>query len=119
MTDSEMIGWDRQVNGHEFEQDLGVGDGQVGPACCSPWGCKELDMAEQLDWTELSFLELQGLNTDFDLCTTSYQMALFVSSFLCMQNGHYQASYGSFVMMTRINSQHLALSLDKVASSGL
>ena len=32
--------------GHEFEQALGVGDGQGGLACCSPWGCKELDMTE-------------------------------------------------------------------------
>ena len=34
--------------GHEFEQALGVGDGQGGLACCSPWGCKELDMTESL-----------------------------------------------------------------------
>ena len=34
-------------NGHEFEQAPGVGDGQGGLVFCSPWGCKELDMAEQ------------------------------------------------------------------------
>ena len=34
--------------GHEFEQGLGVGDGQGSLVCCCPWGCKELDMAEQL-----------------------------------------------------------------------
>ena len=32
--------------GHEFEQSLGVGDGQGSLACCSPWGCKNLDMTE-------------------------------------------------------------------------
>ena len=79
-----MVGWHHQLNGHEFEQAPGVDDGQGGPACRSPWGCKELDMTEQLNWTEISFLEMQGLNTDFNLCTTSYQMALFVSSFLCL-----------------------------------
>ena len=67
-----------------IEEAPGVGDGRGGPACCSPWSCKELDITEQLNWTEISFLELQGLNTDFNLCTTSYQMALFVSSFLCL-----------------------------------
>ena len=35
--------------GHEFEQALGVGDGQGSLVCCSPWGCKELDMAERLN----------------------------------------------------------------------
>ena len=37
---------------HEFEQAQGVGDGQGGPACCSPWGCKESDTTEWLNWTE-------------------------------------------------------------------
>ena len=37
------------MQGHEFEQDLGVGDGQEGLVCCSPWGCKELEMTEQLN----------------------------------------------------------------------
>ena len=37
------------MDGCEFELTLGVGDGQGGPACCSPWGRKELDMAEQLN----------------------------------------------------------------------
>ena len=37
------------IDGHEFESILGVGDGQGGLACCSPWGRKELDMTEQLN----------------------------------------------------------------------
>ena len=37
------------LNGHEFEQDLGVGDGQGGLVCCSPWGCKESDTTERLN----------------------------------------------------------------------
>ena len=54
------VGWHHQLNGHEFEQALGVGDGQGSLACCSPWGCKELDTTERLNWTELNstyFLE--------------------------------------------------------------
>ena len=54
MTD-EMVGWHLWLDGHEFEQALGVGDGQGGLAFCSPWGCKELDTTEQLNWTELNW----------------------------------------------------------------
>ena len=45
--------WLDGINGHEFEQVLGVGDGQGGLACCNPWGCKEWDMTKQLNLTEL------------------------------------------------------------------
>ena len=48
MIEDETVGWHHQVNGHEFEQAPGVGDGQGSWACYSPWGCKELDMTEQL-----------------------------------------------------------------------
>ena len=41
-----MVGWCHRLHGHEFEQALGVGDGQGGLARCSPWGCKELAMTE-------------------------------------------------------------------------
>ena len=45
----EMVGWHHQLNGHEFEQTPGVGDGQGGLACCSPWGCKESDTTKRLN----------------------------------------------------------------------
>ena len=47
MTEYEMVGWYHCLD--EFEQALGVGDGQGSLVCCSPWGCKELDMTEQLN----------------------------------------------------------------------
>ena len=50
MTEDEMVGWHHWLNGHEFEQALGVGDGQGSLACCSPWGCKESDTTEPLNW---------------------------------------------------------------------
>ena len=40
MTEDEMVGWHDQLNGHEFEQDSGVGDGQGSLVCCSPWVAK-------------------------------------------------------------------------------
>ena len=48
-TEDEMAGWYHQLNGHEFEQTLGDTKGQGSLACCSPWGCKELDTTEQLN----------------------------------------------------------------------
>ena len=55
-TEDEMVGWHHQLNGHEFGYTLGVGNGQGGLVCCSSWGCKESDMTEQLNWTELGYL---------------------------------------------------------------
>ena len=51
-TQDEMSGWHLQINGHEFEQAPGVGDGQRSLVCCSPCGRKELDTTEWLNWTE-------------------------------------------------------------------
>jgi len=51
MTEDEMVGWHHRLNGHEFEQAAGDGEGQGSLACCSPWGCKELDTTEQLNTT--------------------------------------------------------------------
>ena len=48
MTEDEMIGWHHRFDGHEFEQALGVGDGQGSLVCFSPWGSKESDTTERL-----------------------------------------------------------------------
>ena len=52
-TKDEMVGWHHRLDGREFEQAPGAGDGQGGLVCCSPWGHKELDVTEWLNWTEL------------------------------------------------------------------
>ena len=49
MTEDEMFGWHHQLDGYEFEQALGVGDGQGGPVWCSSWGRKESDTTEQIN----------------------------------------------------------------------
>ena len=56
MTEDEMVGWHHWLDGHEFEQALGAGDGQGSLACCSLWGHKGLDMTERLNWTELNWI---------------------------------------------------------------
>ena len=52
-TEDELVGWHHWLNGHEFEQALGIDDGQGSLVWCSPWGCKELDTTEQLNSTEV------------------------------------------------------------------
>ena len=52
MIEDEMVGWHHQLNGHEFEQASGIGDGQGSLECCSSWGCKESNTTERLNWIE-------------------------------------------------------------------
>ena len=49
MTEDKMVGWHHSLNEHEFEQAMGIGDGQGGLVCYNPWGFKQLDMTEQLN----------------------------------------------------------------------
>ena len=56
MTEDKMGGWHHWLNGREFEQALGGGEGQESLACCSPWGCKESDMTERLHNSDRSLI---------------------------------------------------------------
>ena len=70
-----MVGLHHQLNGLQFEQALGVGDGQGSLACYSPWGCKEFNMTERLNWTERSSIRLNTLQ-----CLTKYHPVQNVSN---------------------------------------
>ena len=71
-TEDEIVGWHHQLNRHEFEQTPGVGDGQGGLVCCNSWGCKESDMTERLNWTELKWMShVQVLKIKFRNCGIS------------------------------------------------
>ena len=48
-TENEIVGWHHQLNGHEFEQAPGDGEGQGNLVKCNPWGCKELDVTERVN----------------------------------------------------------------------
>jgi len=52
MTEDEMVGWHHRFDGHGFEQAPGVGDGQGSLAWCCPWGHKQLDTTDRLNWTD-------------------------------------------------------------------
>ena len=57
MTEDELVGWHHWLDGHEFEQAPGIGDRRWSLVCCSPWGHKESDMTEQLNWTDLTYMQ--------------------------------------------------------------
>ena len=59
MTEDERVGWHHWLNGHEFEQALGVGDGQRSLADCRPWAHKELDTTE-LNWFVVTYGRSDG-----------------------------------------------------------
>ena len=51
-TEDKTVGWHHRLNGYEFEQAPGVAAGQGSLVCCSPWGCEDSDITEQLNWTD-------------------------------------------------------------------
>ena len=59
-TENEIVGWHHRLNGHEFEQSPGAGEGQGSLACCSPWGRQESDTTKC--WTELNIQKMHFLN---------------------------------------------------------
>ena len=71
MTEDEMIEWHHRLNGHEFEQILGDGEGQGGLVCCSPWGCKESDTTAQQFLLALPSKQIQSVTTPL-LCPYHY-----------------------------------------------
>ena len=77
-TEDEMVGWHYWLDGHEFEQALGIDDVQGSLAYCSLWGHKDSDMTEQLNWFELIYLITGSLN----LSTNFIQFLLLSASCL-------------------------------------
>jgi len=71
MTENKMVGWHHQLNGHEFEQAPGDGEGQGDVACCSPWGHKELDITELLN--SKNYLKRGILCNQFAISFTSWE----------------------------------------------
>ena len=93
-TEDEMVGWHHRLDGHEFEQAPRVGDGQISSlVCCSPWGCKESDMTEQLNWLTTSLNSLgggsaKGLSKTWWLVLTRKLLNLSLPLFAHPSNGN-------------------------------
>ena len=81
-TGNEMIRWPHRLNGLEFEQTPGNGEGQGSLASCSPWGCKELDMTEQLNWTELFLWNKALISGQFNSVQLLSHVQLFATPWI-------------------------------------
>ena len=108
---NEVAGWHHWLDGHEFEQTSGVGHGQGSLACFSPWGRKESDTTERLNWTELNlFHPWTGSNCRHStpLCTRNLwcklQMRPLITSFL---------AYLSFSKPTSLQPLSVLISLSQ------
>ena len=77
-TEDEMVGWHHRLSGHGFGWTPGVGDGQGGLACCGPWGHKESDTTEQLNWTEL----MNSRSSEKSLYLPSFHFPIWPESFI-------------------------------------
>ena len=79
-TEDEMVGWNHWLDGHEFEYAQGIVDGQGSVACCSPWGHKELDKIQKLNWTKhkcrITYIFICKYN---DAGFTTWYIAFFIS----------------------------------------
>ena len=80
MIKGEMVGWQHQLNGHEFEQTLGDGEGQGSLVCCSPWGHKELDMTEQ----RVTLLVVSGEVSSWNISWKSGRILITAWSQACL-----------------------------------
>ena len=101
-TEDEIAGWHHQLDGHEFEWTLVVGDGQGGLACCNSWGRKESDTTEWLNWTELNWEPRQRISHLFD-DNTDVKGAINVCKFLSIRK---YAWKGSLIILGQ-NGQNL------------
>ena len=102
-TEDEMIGWHHRLDGLEFEQTPGVGDGQRSLACCSPRGRKELDTTEQLNW-----IDWHGNGNTAWLIITGLENTSFCSSpkeGQCQRNIQTTAQLHSFQMLAKKSSK--------------
>ena len=84
--EDEMVGWHRRLDGHKFGWTPGVGDGQGGLVCRSPWGRKESDLTERLNWVELI--------SHYVICLTTMQsffslVLIFCSSWIFCISFHF------------------------------
>ena len=78
-----MVGWHDRLDGHEFEQVLGVGDGQGSLAFCSPWGYKEMDITERLNWTKMINLLLYKywMSVYIYICVYIYYVYVYIYTY--------------------------------------
>ena len=109
ITKDEMVGWHHWLDGQEFEQAPGAGNGHRSLACCSPWGRKESDKTEGLNWTELNWCRESMRRCIF--CSSEVKWHLTSSSlFSLMMSFHWLDTGLFFFLLTQGQCfQHLPL----------
>ena len=106
-----MAGWHHQFNGHEFEQTLGDSEGQGSLACCSPWGCEELDTTERVNnYCSVQFSSVQGTLKSL-LQHHSSKASIRHSAFFTVQLSHPYMTTGKTIALTRQNFVDRVMSL--------
>ena len=102
-TEDEMARCHHQLNGHGFGWTLGVGDGQGGLVCCSPWGHKELDATEWLNWTD-RYRKTEMNEEPFLISFRNYFYILYIYTLwlyalqaFFFQPRHFHIVYDSFI----------------------
>ena len=109
MREDEMVGWHHRFDGHEFEQAPGVDDAQGSLVCCSPWGCKESDTTEWLNWTEVivtcvrwyfivALICISLLNIFSCVCLFFGVLYVFMEKYLFKSSTYFLI--GSFIFLT-------------------
>ena len=102
MTEDEMVGWHHRLNGHEFDQALGVGDGQGSLVCCSPRDCKESDTTEPLNrLTDYLKMHKYTILYCFQRCASSMNTHL-----LSFKQTHVKYSPHTHIFHIRFLKQH-------------
>ena len=105
-TEDEMAGRHHQLDGHEFEWTPGVGDGQGGLECCDSWGCKESDMTERMNWTELNWIYriflLLSLKVKVWKSLSSVQLFVTPRTIQSMEFSRPESGVGSFSFLQQI-----------------
>ena len=98
-TEDEMIGWHHRLDGHEFEQAPGVGDGRGSLACDSPWGLRELDMTKQLNWTDWFSIHIIIYVHIFSIYLKLCAYILHICNYTHTQIGHKYLTWQSELKM--------------------
>ena len=110
-TEDQIVGWHHQLDGHEFEQASGVGDGQGSLACCSPWGRKELDTTEWLNWRTTTII--QNIFSQYVPYASQHSKGFYSILILSVESSQQQINYYSHFKRRKLKLKMKSLAKDR------